>query len=316
MFAVASVSRTVLLGMGCLAVAFGAVAGVTAAPARVIFYDTDQHAEIRLFAEGMPLAPSSMRGWRLLVGDSSYSHMLRVTPKEEVLIVQPSESAEVGSYLLVIDTARGMASVEVYTPLSDQASIVEVLARRMNMGMDEARTRLGLTTRGIGIEEITLSLPPVHYQGQILRMDMETAPGRQSVWKVNGEQFPAGAEANRLEHTFTEPGPRLIAYEEYEGGRLRASGAGLTEVVAEPPLAHEAQVGARVTFHAPAGYENYTWWVDGKEAAVGALCEQVFKFPARHLVKVRASQPAARDGFAFREVVYEVHAVQQSRKGH
>ncbi len=299
-----------LWGVLCvlLALSFWAGAGhgaLTVEPSALVFQNREQAETVRLFADGQPLPGGAVTSWRLLVDERNYSHMLRVSPADDGIRITPSDTAEIGSYLLVLRTARGEAAIRVYTPFTDYQSSIEALAQRMDVSIEEVRRQMGLTRR-LGREQITMTLSPVHYLGQHIKIVMPGTDDRVSVWEVNGEEVLRGVDAHRFSHVAETTGPLLVAYHEYEDGTLIASANGLTEVVIEPAIPHTVTAGAHAHFEAPPGFATYRWKVDGEAAGSGATLRHVFDTPGRYMVKVIATDPTDPGPYGFRETRYEV----------
>ena len=292
-----------LLVQACiLATAF---ADVTAEPAVLVFHSTSQSEMVVLGVDGETIPAQSLTAWQFLVDRSNYSHMLRVTPTDEGLRIQPSETAEVGSYTLVLATQKGDAAVQVFMPLTDHKSSLESLAQRMKISMEDLRKQTGMSQR-LGRDQITLSLQPVYYLGQRIAVDMPGAENRMSVWKVNGDTTQEGTDAHRFEFVPKETGPLLVSYEEQEGDAIVATAAALTEIAREPAILHEVKSGVRVSFQAVPGFAEYIWSIDGVEAGRGAIFEHSFNAAGPFLVELKAANPVAPGPYAFREVRYSV----------
>ncbi len=299
------VSGVLLLFSACFTLT--AAAEVTATPSVLVFHNTGQSETVTLLSEGEPLSAQTVASWRLLVDDRNYSHMLRVTATDAGLRVSPSDTAEIGSYVLALTTARGTATVQVFTPLTDHQSSIEALAQRMGVAIEDVRKQMGLTQR-LGREQITMNLLPVYYVGQHIQVEMSGAENREPVWKVNGETVQRGADAWRFSYVAEEPGPLLIVYQEYENDVVIALDSVLVEAVNQPAIPHEVAVGARAHFNAPPGFAEHVWRVDDVETASGVAFHHTFSQPGRYSVRVMSTEPTKAGPYAFRETRYEVTA--------
>lgn len=295
----------VLLVQACISASV--FADVTAEPAVLVFHSTSQSEVVVLGVDGESIPAQSLTAWRLLVDQRNYSHMLRVTPTDEGLRVQPSETAEVGSYMLVLSTQQGDVTVQVFMPLSDHQSSLESLAQRMNISMEDLRKQTGMSQR-LGRDQITLSLLPVYYVGQRIQIEMPGVENRVSVWKVNGTITQEGEGAHRFEFVPEETGTLLVGYEEREADAVVAAAVALTEIVHEPAIAHKVKVDAGVSFQAPPGFTEHVWTVDGAEAGKGNVFEHTFNEAGSFLVEVKSVNPAEPGPYVFRVNRYSVTA--------
>jgi hypothetical protein len=267
---------------------------VTATPDRVTFTSPDQSATIALSSDGSPVLALDVRGWRFLVNNHDYQHMILVEKKDGAIMIRPSAALEVGSYDLSIDTAHGPVTVRVYAPLSDLPDVVEKTAALTGMSEKRVEERLGLTT-SLRPEETLIELPPVYYEGQSMDVHMPLEPGRAGAWFVNGELVAEGSENNALAYTFNEPGEYVLIYMETENrdgqtlavGRARA----YTRVVPVPSVTVETAVNTEMEYLPPAGYQNHLWRLDGEQVSTEPTLKHVFIVPGTYIVECQASSP-------------------------
>lgn len=283
-------------------------ATVTAEPDVLVFHNTNQAETVVLMCDGKPVPPESIRGWQFLVDHRNYSHMLLVTPAAEGLRIQPSAAAEVGSYILAVDTPEGSVRIRVYMPLSDQQSSIEALSRRMNIPVEEIHKQMGMTQR-LGRDVITLNLLPVYYLGQRIQVDMPGSAARTALWKVNGKTVQEGRDAYKLDYVAAEPGPLLLVYEEKENAALAATASALTEISAEPPIPCEIQTNTTLSLQAPPGFAEYAWMMDSSPVAAGTAFSHTFAEPGEHTITIKCTVPTSPSAYAFREVRYAVKVV-------
>ncbi len=293
-----------------LVVSLGAFshATVTAEPDVLVFHNTNQAETVVLMCDGKSVPSESIRGWQFLVEHRNYNHMLLVTPAAEGLRIQPSADAEVGSYILAIDTSEGSVCIRVYMPLSDQQSSIEALAKRMNIPVEEIHKQMGITQR-LGRDVITLNLLPVYYLGQRIQVDMPGSAARTALWKVNGKTVQEGRDAYKLDYVATEPGPLLLTYEEKENDTLVATASALTEISAEPPIPCEIQIYTTLSLQAPPGFAEYAWMMDDSPVATGSTFSHTFTKPGEHTITIKCTVPTSPGAYAFREVRYAVKIV-------
>lgn len=303
-----SKSRNMML-MSFLILAVPVSAEVTADPEVLVFHNATQSETVRLRTGDRSLPGSSVTSWRLLVGERNYSHMFRVTPLDDGLRVTPSDTVEIGSYVLALHTAHGTAQIQVYTPLSEHESLIESLAKRMDISVAEVRQQMGLSHR-LGREQITLSLAPVHYWGQRLVIEMPAPKERVSIWKVNGEVVLQGEGMNRFEYVLDELGPLLLTYEERVDGTQMAAASALSEVTKYPAIPYQAKRNTTVRFQAPAGFMRYRWRLDGAAAGNDAEFSHRFDEPGQYTVSVLCEEPVEAGPYAMREDIYQVTVVE------
>lgn len=295
-----------VLGLLCVPL-FHVAAEIIADPEVIVFHTTTQSETVRLRLGDQALPGTALTGWRLLVDERNYSHMLRVTPQPDGVRIMPSDTVEIGSYLLALETSHGTARVQVFTPLSEQESIIESLARRMGVGRDDVRKQMGISRR-FAREQLTLSLEPVHYWGQriVIEMPASETEGRRTRWKANGDVILEGTDQRRLEYVLAETGPLLLAYEEWENNTQVAGASALTEVVKHPALRHEVRRNAEASFRASEGFARHTWRLDGQPAGHDAVWVHRFQTPGEYVVAVLSEDPVAPGPYAMREDIYHV----------
>jgi len=303
-----SMLTAMLLIQVCIVVS--GFAEVNAEPDILVFHNMEQAEVLTLTADGESVSAQSVSAWRLLVDQRNYSHMLQVKPAAEGLRIQPSNTAEVGSYNLVLTTPKGEVAVQVFMPLSDQQSSLESLAQRMKISMEDLRKQMGLSQR-LGREQITLNLLPIYYLGQRIQMDMPGGENRTAVWKVNGKITQEGADARHFVFVPEETGSLLVAYEEREKDAVVAAVAALTEVAREPVIPHEVKVGVRMSFQAPSGFAEHTWSIDNVQTGSGAVFEHTFSAPGQFLIAVKSNNPIEPGPYAFRETRYAVKVTEK-----
>lgn len=282
-------------------------AAVTAAPATVTFTSLEQSATIKLTKDGAPIAAKDIRDWRFLASGHDYKHMLNVEKVDGAIEIAPSETLEVGSYDLSIETAEGSVIVQVFTPLSDMPDIVEKTAALTGLSEQKVKEKMGLLSL-IGREEVTIDLPSVYYEGQTLELSMPVKPGRGYAWFMNGDLVAEGPDQNTLSYTFKEPGAYILAYfetEEDNGEAIIAVRAQAhTRVATMPAIPAEAVVGSEITFFPPAGYQKHVWRIDDKEVSTEPSLKHLFQAPGVYTVECRASSPVDGPAQGFLRIRY------------
>ena len=306
--------RTVLLLAALLlALPSARAAMVTATPDTVTFDNAAVSAAVALAADGVPIPAAEIRGFRLLVGGSDYSHMLRFSKADGAVTISPSPTVEVGSYDLVISTGRGEARVRVYTPLGEHPSSLEVLAQKLGMTVEELKNRSG-KSGSMARQQLQLDLPPLYHTGQTLALDMGASPEVLAVWEVNREKVSEGAGAGRLEYLFREPGAYLFTYTESRDGVVVASVSGLVEVVDEPVIKTETAAKTQYGLNAPEGYRKNTWTLDGQAVSATPKFEQTFEAPGEHIIILLQEEPASGNPGGFRKIRWQLTVTPKQEK--
>lgn len=267
---------------------------VTADPAKATFTSPQQSAIITLTTNGLPVPATDIRTWQFLVSGHDYKHMLIVEKMDGAIKIAPSQTLEVGSYDLNIETAQGAVIVQVFAPLSDLPDIVEKTAALTGLSEKKIKEKLGLTTAA-GREEVTIDLPPVYYEGQTLNLTMPVEPGRTSAWFMNGDIVTEGPGQNSLSYTFKESGDYVLTYietENVDGKTIVAVRAkAYTRVVPVPGVPHEHAVNTEITFAPPPGYQQHVWSIDGLEVSKQPVLKQTFQEPGVYSVECLAFSP-------------------------
>jgi hypothetical protein len=280
---------------------------VTADPAKATFTSPQQSATIKLTNNGAAIPARDIRGWQFLASGHDYKHMIIVEKLDGALKIAPSQTLEVGSYDLNIETAHGAVIVQVFAPLSDLPDIVEKTAALTGLSKKKIEERLGLTTP-TGREEAQIDLPAVYYEGQTLELSMPVSPGRTCAWFMNGDLVAEGPEQNTLIYTFKEPGEYVLDYLEtvQENGKIAtvARARALTRVVPLPGVATEVAVNTEIEFAPPPGYQKHVWRIDGQEVSTEPALKHTFREPGAHSVECLASSPDKGPAQGFLRVRY------------
>ena len=178
----------------CLGVATSHGA-VTADPANLTFVSPDQSFTIKLVNDGTPIPVADIRGWQFLASGHDYKHMIDVEKMNGGIKLSPSNTVELGSYDLNIETAQGSTVVRVLAPFSDVPNIVEQTKALTGLSDQKVAEKLGLTS-ATGRSDIRLDVPPVYYEGQTLELTMPstTGDGHTCIWFINGEVVAEGID--------------------------------------------------------------------------------------------------------------------------
>jgi len=298
---------TLIVMLGGLSLATVANAeAITAEPDSLTFTSTTQTQGVKLYREGHPVAADDILGLRLLASGNDYRYMFRYEKRDGVLSLTPSDQIEVGSYDLMINTRSGTAYVKVYTPLSELPDIVQQTAQSQGISEQEARERLGLTSRRSS-SAIRIELPPVYYEGQILELYVPSTPDTEYIWYINGQIIAQGNDQNTLNYTFPAPGEYVLAYREVRDGSVVTEAVARTRVVAIPAVQYETAPGLSVVFRGPERFSQYEWLVGGQHAGSDECLNYTFKEAGTQTVECIATGPL--DGpanTAFLHIYYRV----------
>jgi len=297
-----SAALIIVTGLVWLVAAAPVAAQIQVSPEQVTFERLDQSQTLQVRRDGAPVPAEEIVRFQLLVDRSDYSHMFRFEKANGQVILTPSKTCEVGSYLLRIATRRGDGWVRVYTPLRDHPSALENLAQRLGITVEELKQRAGIA-QVIARQRISLDLPPVYYVGTVISVDMQAAPGNTWTWQVNGTTV---TENRPLRYVVTEPGPLLLVYTEKQGDLVIAQVSEITEAAAEPEIITTVKAGTDLILHAPEGFSVYRWTQDGREVSADQTYTFRMDAPGTSKLEVLASRPLSGDPETFRRIRYAV----------
>lgn len=300
-------SRKVFLwfSLFLLMVTMAATAELTAEPAKLIFNNFDAQQLVQLRLDGQILPMDVVRDWSLLAGERNYTHMISVTPTKDGLIIGPSATAEVGSYLLIINTKHGPVQIDVETPFKEHETIIEKTAKDLGVSEEEVRANLGVSQQ-FQRQDVTLNLPATYYTGDMLEVEVPANGGHRSVWKINGNTVLEGQDQLVLKQMLTVAGPLEVTYEEWNGNALIASASAQSQVLQRPAMRFETTVNTPTTFRGPANYETYSWYVDNEMCCHQPAITRVFETAGTYHVTCVSSQPLDPSLKESREDVFEV----------
>lgn len=278
---------------------------VEVSPTAITFDSNESSATLDITQDGQKVTASDIKSVRLYASGHDYDHMIEVVNDFGRVTVRPSNTLEIGTYDLVIDTTHGKATVNLQAPLDGLYTSLESRAKRLGITEDELKARLGLTQK-VGDEYVDMNLPKVYFVGQTMRVPIARAESRSYAWSVNGQPVEIGLGESTFTYTFTEPGVYDFSYVESEDGRPVATGFGATSVVPEPPVRYHYEENTVTEFQAPEGYAHYVWTVDGQKQTAGATYSHTFDKPGMHTITVHAHTPIAGPEEAFRKVTFLV----------
>lgn len=274
-------------------------------PPKVLINSLGSAVVVWLSDNGAPLAASDFKAFRFMVDDSNYSRMVTVTPVEGGVRVAPTESFEVGSYELVLETKKGVITVPVSAPLSGEEGVLEQRTRDLGGAKQEAMTELGLASplpRAI----MGFSLAPQYTVGDVLQIEAPQVPGAAFRWLVNGDVVAEGAQA-RLDYVLAAEGDYQVRLEQRSpGGEWEKMGDAATLATPSAATPVTGKLGQRINFSAPEGFEKYTWTLAGKLMSEKRTVGLAFPTAGKHELICRCEQPASGPEKSFREIRYEV----------
>lgn len=280
-----------------------AAAALEATPGQITFSSIQESARIALSHNGAPVPASDVQSVKLYVANHDYDHMIDVSREDGAITVRPTGMLELGTYDLAIRTAHGEKRVPVYALLQIVDASLEARAARLGVTVEEVKARLGIS-QAAGQDRVSLNVPELFYVGQALETNVPLAAGRTARWMINGTAHTA--EGGTFRYVFEQPGTYDIGYLESANGMTLAVGLDTTLVVPEPAVKTSVAAGTKLTLHAPAGYQDFAWTLDGEPAGSEATWSGDFSAPGEHAVMVRASNPAPGARQAFRLVTYKV----------
>lgn len=298
------VTRLATAAAVLLTAAAGAAA-LTADPQEIVFTRLEQeHAVVVRGDDGAAVEPGSVKGYRFLVDKHDYHHMIDVSVRDGKLLVRPA-ALEAGSYRLVVDTGAGQVVVNVLAPLNDLPNSLENRAAALGITVDQLKERLGLTTSAHRAT-VDFELPAVYFEGQSVTLSMPKVDGRSYEWAMNGETIAQGPDANEVTYVFKKPGPHVLTYVEKSDGSIVASDTAATTVATVPAVLLSFPVRSDATLPAPAGFDKYTWKLDGAEVATGPILRHRFNQRGQHTLELLAENPQGRPAGEYFRVVYRI----------
>jgi len=279
------------VGWACLQGASAHAGDVAVDPAVIVFQTKDEAHEVAISHEDTPLRADQIFDHELYVNAHTYAEFLSVTPREGGVTVRPTARLEIGSYTLDIDTRYGVARIQVYSPLTLMPDSLESRAAQQGISVDELKERMGLTQQ-VARGAISLNVPPVYYQGQILNIPLNQEPGRMYQWSVNGEPVgPRKPEAS-FSKILEDTGSLLIELSETNAeGVVTASASALVEVVQPPPMLVETIPNRSFMLRAAPDYRHHTWTLDGQPAGTGETWTHTFRSTGTFEVVCISRQP-------------------------
>jgi hypothetical protein len=272
-------------------------AALTAVPATVTIDALDQGVIINLLDDGIPVPAAEIRRWRFLAGESDYQRMLDITKRDGALVIAPTR-LEMGSYLLIVETARGTAQVQVYAPLRNHRNILEMEAAAQGTTVDAVKEQRGLSQPGRSAS-VEIQLPPVYYEGQTMQVAMPLEDGLSYRWSINGELIKEGPGEHRLTYVFKAPGDYTLHFEEFRNGHKVAEARATTRAVALPEIPWTVRAGNAFTLRAPAHYAAYAWTIDGALVSEQEQLTYTLTTPGDYRIECIASGAPGGSGGTF-----------------
>ena len=282
-----------------------AMAELKAEPSKLVFDNVDARQLVQMRMDGQILPMDAVRDWSLLAGERNYTHMISITQTRDGLMIGPSATAEVGSYLLIINTKHGPVQIDVETPFTEHETIIEKTAKDLGVSEEEVRTNMGVSQR-FQRQNVALNLPGTYYTGDMLEVEVPANGGHRSVWKINGNIVLEGQDQLVLKQMLTVAGPLEVTYEEWDDNALIASASAQSQVLQRPAMRFETTVNTPTTFRGPANYETYSWYVDNEMCCHQPAITRVFEKAGTYHVTCVSSQPLDPSLKESREDVFEV----------
>jgi hypothetical protein len=231
--------------------------------------------------------------------------MFRYEKSDGGLKLTPTGECEIGSYDLVVNTSSGKLSFKVYTPLDEMPGTLENVAASMGITVDELRERMGLVTP-LGSVEVSLNLPEVYYEGQLLDLKLEAIEGATHTWKINGTLVAQGPGAAAMRYVFDKPGLAVVEYTATRDGRTIAASKDTTMIAKVPAIEWKVPRNIEFTLHATPGYGKYTWTVNGEPVGEGRALSHRFEKPGMASIECLCEEPVSGPEGTFLRITYRV----------
>lgn len=289
---------TVVMGVCVASLVTTRAQALEASPTSLVFSHRDQAQTITLTHNGQPLRAEDIKNWEVYVDKNTYRQFFTYKKGPGTLTLTPSALIETGSWDFVITTTHGAVKVRLETPLNEDLDSLETRAKELGITVDELRIQMGF-----GIElprnQIQFNLAPQYVVGQSIRLKVTPVAGRTYRWSVNGQTLQEGPEAHDVTLGFDKPGAQEIKLEEHENGTVTASSVFNTMVVMDAAPAGTPTSGStvntsvgintNVTLQGPAGYSQYRWTLDTRDAGAGPKLTHRFRTPGTYTVTCTAT---------------------------
>ncbi len=274
-------------------------------PNEITFRDLEQEAIVKIFYKNQILNKGHIKSWSFLAGDNKYNHMIKLTPLDDKIIIEPA-LLETGTYDLIIETTYGKCLVFVYAPLDKLPDTLENRAKKEGISVEELKRRMGLASP-IHRIDIHLEVPAIHYEGQTLEINLEKNPDHFYVWRVNNKVIKQGEGESYFAYTFTELGDYTIEVEEKDADILLGKASATTKVISYAPISYQIRMKQPLTLTAVEGYSSYTWKVEGvtqKESKNTITLR--FNAEKKYIVECIAKGPKEGHPQSYFKTIYEI----------
>ncbi|HOQ32839.1 MAG TPA: hypothetical protein PLA12_10035 [Candidatus Hydrogenedens sp.] len=274
-------------------------------PDEITIHDLNQESIVKIFYKNQLLKKEHIKNWSFLAGENKYNHMIHLQVLDDKIIITPA-LLETGTYDLVIETTFGKCLIAVYAPLDKLPDTLENRAQKEGISVEELKKRLGLVSPVHKID-IHLEVPPLHYEGQTLEINLERSPDLLYVWRVNNQVIKQGEGESSFVFTFPEPGNYTIEVEEKDADILLGKATAQTKVVSYNPIPFQVKMKQPLKLTAVEGYSSYIWKVDGvvqKESKNTITLK--FNAEKKYIVECIAKGPKDGNPQSFFRTIYEV----------
>lgn len=278
-------------------------AAVTADPDHARFSKYGDSATIRVMRGSEPLPSDAIKGVRAVIGTSNYSDQFVITKSGSgpaTITIAPKEgAAQSGTFALIISTKYGDTLVAVDMPLDQIEGTLEDQAKQQGITVDELKAKLGLSQEGKR-ETIVVRLPQWQYVGSTFSLRMPPSPGRDYIWKMDGNVVLQGKDENAFRCVLDKAGDRRIDLDVRDGDTVVAQWSGVLEVVEYPDMRWQVRRGSAFTLRAPKGFRSHSWTVDGRGAGGGDTLKHTFKQAGEHTIACTSRDPVIGEPGEFR----------------
>jgi len=261
-----------------------------AEPELVEFHAQTDSGLVALYLGNTPYPASKMQGWRFMVDDNFYNHMIKVEVEDERLRIRPSAELEVGQYTLHVSTPAGEVAIMVRAPLDEDENVVDRLAAQSGISKEMAQKKLGLSDT-IGEAKFEFQIPESFHLGKTLKLETSGPAETKCVWKLDGEVVLEGENERKFKREFWEVGEYQLEYTETVNGETTAEGKATVKVVEPTPIPMQAPVGVKISIIGPEGYAKYSWILDGKLISEARTLEYKFDAPGPYSLISKATEP-------------------------
>lgn len=272
-------------------VAATASAQLEASPSSLVFERKDIAVDLEIRYNDEPMDSAALLDHELFVNGNTYKEMLAVTGRPGGVTIRPTESLEIGSYELELDTVHGYLRLPIYAPLTAMESSLESRASALGISVDELKERMGQTTR-LERGGIQLNVSPVYYVGQLLHIPLKPEANRRYQWFVNDTPLSAPRPDAALKYVFETPGDYFFRVQESNSeGVVTAQASTLVQAAFLPAVMIETIPNRNLILRGANDYQVHNWSLNGKPNGTGLEWTHTFSAPGQYQVECVSRRP-------------------------